>query len=60
MLLSGAMDLILEAPEGERAVALAAGQAGIVPRGVWHRAVVRAPGETLHVTRGGGTQHRPR
>jgi hypothetical protein len=27
---------------------------------VWHRAIVREPGDTLHVTRGEGTQHRPR
>lgn len=45
---------------GGRLVALEAGQTCIVPRGVWHRAVVRTPGDTLHITPGEGTQHRPR
>jgi mannose-6-phosphate isomerase-like protein (cupin superfamily) len=59
-LLSGALDLVLEEPGGERAVALRPGQAVIVPRGVWHRGVVRQPGDALFITRGAGTQHRPR
>ncbi|HEY8515389.1 MAG TPA: cupin domain-containing protein [Candidatus Binatia bacterium] len=58
-LLSGELDLILEEPEGPRTVALRPGQAVIVPRGVWHRVVVRTPGDTLHVTYGAGTMHRP-
>lgn len=59
-LLAGAMDLILDEPGGERAVALRAGRAVIVPRGIWHRAIVREPGAALFITRGAGTQHRPR
>jgi mannose-6-phosphate isomerase-like protein (cupin superfamily) len=59
-LLSGAVDVILDEPEGERVVGLEAGKTCIVPRGVWHRAIVREPGDTLHITRGEGTQHRPR
>ena len=59
-LLSGAIDVVLDETAGERVVALEAGQTCIVPRGVWHRAVVREPGDTLHITRGEGTQHRPR
>ena len=59
-LLSGAMDVVLDEPDGERVVALEAGRTCIVPRGVWHRAIVREPGDTLHITRGEGTQHRPR
>lgn len=59
-LLSGAIDVVLEEERGERVVALEAGQTCIVPRGVWHRAVVREPGDTLHITRGLGTRHRPR
>ena len=59
-LLSGAMDVVLDEPEGERVVELEAGRTCIVPRGVWHRAIVREPGDTLHITRGEGTQHRPR
>jgi mannose-6-phosphate isomerase-like protein (cupin superfamily) len=59
-LLSGAIDVVLDEPEGERVVALETGRTCIVPRGVWHRAIVREPGDTLHITRGEGTQHRPR
>jgi mannose-6-phosphate isomerase-like protein (cupin superfamily) len=59
-LLTGAVDVVLVEPEGERVVELGAGQTCIVPRGVRHRAIVREPGETLHITRGDGTQHRPR
>jgi mannose-6-phosphate isomerase-like protein (cupin superfamily) len=58
-LLSGAMDLILDEAGGKRVVALRAPAGAIVPRGVWHRAVVRKPGHALFVTRGKGTQHRP-
>jgi len=59
-LLSGAIDVVLDEADGERVVPLEAGQTCIVPRGVWHRAIVREPGDTLHITRGEGTQHRPR
>ena len=60
MLLSGAVDLVLDEAEGERARALRDRVAVIVPRGVWHTANVLAPGEALHITRGAGTVHRPR
>ena len=59
-LLTGAVDVVLDEADGERVVELTAGQTCIVPRGVWHRAIVREPGDTLHITRGAGTQHRPR
>jgi mannose-6-phosphate isomerase-like protein (cupin superfamily) len=59
-LLSGAIDVVLEDERGERVVALEAGYTCIVPKGVWHSANVREPGDTLHITRGDGTQHRPR
>ena len=59
-LLSGAIAVVLDEPDGERVVELEAGRTCIVPRGVWHRAIVREPGDTLHITRGEGTQHRPR
>jgi mannose-6-phosphate isomerase-like protein (cupin superfamily) len=59
-LLSGAIDLVLDEPHGERVVELRSGQTCIVPRGVWHWARVREPGDTLHITRGEGTRHRPR
>ncbi|HMF04189.1 MAG TPA: cupin domain-containing protein [Acidimicrobiia bacterium] len=59
-LLSGAIDVVLDEEGGERVFALEAGHACIVPKGVWHSANVREPGDTLHITRGEGTQHRPR
>jgi mannose-6-phosphate isomerase-like protein (cupin superfamily) len=58
-LLSGAVDLVLDEPDGPRTVALRPGQAVIVPRGVWHRGIVRTPGDTLHITYGEGTLNRP-
>jgi mannose-6-phosphate isomerase-like protein (cupin superfamily) len=58
-LLSGAIDLVLQEPDGERIIALRDRAACIVPRGVWHRGIVRMPSDVLHITRGAGTQHRP-
>jgi mannose-6-phosphate isomerase-like protein (cupin superfamily) len=60
VLLSGAVDLVLDAPGGERTVELRDRAAAVVPRGVWHTANVIAPAEALHITRGAGTAHRPR
>jgi len=57
--LSGALDLVLELPGGEHAVSLSPGKGVVVPTGVWHRGVVREPGECLFVTPGEGTEHRP-
>jgi mannose-6-phosphate isomerase-like protein (cupin superfamily) len=58
-LLNGAIDLVLDEPGGERTVELRARAACIVPRGVWHRAIVHAPSSALHITRGAGTRNRP-
>ncbi|WP_119462106.1 cupin domain-containing protein [Rhodospirillaceae bacterium SYSU D60014] len=58
-LLSGAADILLEEMGGERRIALRAKEACIVPKGVWHRIIVRTPGELMFVTAGEGTQHRP-
>jgi mannose-6-phosphate isomerase-like protein (cupin superfamily) len=60
MLLSGAVDLVLDVEGGERTVELRDRAAAIVPRGVWHTANVLSPAEALHITRGAGTTHRPR
>jgi mannose-6-phosphate isomerase-like protein (cupin superfamily) len=57
--LDGAVDLILDEEQGERVVELRGRSGCVVPRGVWHRGVVRSPGDVLHITRGEGTQHRP-
>ena len=60
LLLSGAVDLVLDEPSGERRIELRDRTAAVVPRGVWHTADVLAPAEALHITRGEGTTHRPR
>ena len=58
-LLSGALDLVMQEAEGNRVVELRTRAACIVPRGVWHRQVVRKPSDLLLITPGAGTQHRP-
>jgi mannose-6-phosphate isomerase-like protein (cupin superfamily) len=58
-LLSGSADLILDDGKKQRTVELRGRSGCIVPRGVWHRAIVYEPGEALFITRGAGTQHRP-
>ena len=59
VLLSGAVDIVLQDQEGERVVELRGGAAYIVPRGVWHRFIVCTAGDVLFITPGSGTQHRP-
>src|SRR6185295_7186196 len=58
-LLSGELDLVIEQDGRERVVELRGRSACIVPRGTWHRGVVRGPSEALFITRGEGTEHRP-
>lgn len=59
ILLSGALDLILDGAGEQRTVAMRAGDAFIVPRGTWHRGIVHEAGELVGITYGEGTQHRP-
>ena len=56
---SGKFVILVEGPEGEGRFPLAPGEAFIVPRGAWHRILVREPGRLLFVTWGVGTRHRP-
>lgn len=58
-LLSGAVEIIMQGADGEQVIELRAGTACIVPRGAWHRQIVREPGDMLGITFGKGTQHRP-
>ena len=58
-LVLGAIDVILEEAGGERAVSLNAGRACVVPRGVWHRLVMREPSHLLFINSRTGMQHRP-
>jgi mannose-6-phosphate isomerase-like protein (cupin superfamily) len=57
-LLTGALDVVLEEPAGERMFGLESGQACLVPRGVWHRLVLRRPSDLLFITPARGTRHR--
>jgi mannose-6-phosphate isomerase-like protein (cupin superfamily) len=58
-LLTGAIDAVLEEPDGERLVSLRGGQACLVPQGVWHRLILRQPSDLLFITPASGTRHRP-
>jgi mannose-6-phosphate isomerase-like protein (cupin superfamily) len=58
--LSGRVVVIQDTPAGERRLEVGAGQALINHKGVWHTADVIEPGETLFITPGVGTEHRPR
>lgn len=57
--LSGDVDFVLEDQPGARTVTLAPGDTLVVPRGTWHRVVVRTPARLIFVTWGRGTEHRP-
>jgi mannose-6-phosphate isomerase-like protein (cupin superfamily) len=54
----GALDVLLEEDGLERRMPLDAGCAAIVPRGVWHRLVVREPGRLLFVNSRRGMRSR--
>ncbi len=58
-LISGHMTAVLEEAAGERRIELHAGEALVVPKGVWHRLYLREPSQLLHITPGPGGQHRP-
>jgi hypothetical protein len=59
ILLSGSVDVVLEALGGERRIPLRGRGACIVPRGVWHGQIVHAPSVMMFITPGEGTEHRP-
>ncbi len=56
--LSGEFELVLQDGRADHVIPLAAGQAFLVPFGVWHRVRVKSAGEILFVTPGKGTQQR--
>ncbi len=58
-LLSGRADVVLEDGREPRTIALGPGEAVVIPRGVWHRVLLREPSQLLHVTPGPGGEHRP-
>jgi mannose-6-phosphate isomerase-like protein (cupin superfamily) len=64
LLVSGALDLILDDGDehdvgSETKVPMRAGDAYIVPRGIWHRIEASEPGFLVHVTPGPNGGHRP-
>ncbi|HRP09960.1 MAG TPA: cupin domain-containing protein [Terricaulis sp.] len=59
VLIDGRLDMLLDDGREQRTIAMQAGATLIVPAGVWHRALVRAPGRLLGFTYGPGTRHRP-
>jgi mannose-6-phosphate isomerase-like protein (cupin superfamily) len=59
LLVSGAIDVIIEDEDGERTIPLEAGQAAIVPRGAWHRLLMRSPGRLVFVNNRRGIASRP-
>jgi mannose-6-phosphate isomerase-like protein (cupin superfamily) len=58
ILVSGALDVVLDDGE-QRVLSLRDQGTCIVPQGLWHQQVYRAPGMLLFITPGAGTQHRP-
>ncbi len=58
-LVSGRVRVRLELEDGHREVGLGAGQAVVIPRGVWHRVFIEEPGRLVHITPGPGGEHRP-
>ncbi len=51
-MVSGAVTVRLELAEGERTIDLGAGDAIVVPQGVWHKVTLREPGRLIHITPG--------
>jgi mannose-6-phosphate isomerase-like protein (cupin superfamily) len=51
-LVSGAISVRLELPEGDRTVELEAGDALVVPQGIWHKITLRETGRLIHITPG--------
>jgi mannose-6-phosphate isomerase-like protein (cupin superfamily) len=56
---AGAFEFVLDTAGSEKSVQVQAGLTLVVPKGVWHRAIVHTPGDAVHITFGKGTQHRP-
>lgn len=58
-LISGRIDVVLEEDGSERLIEVRPGQGCVVPKGVWHRVLLREPSQLLHITPGPGGEHRP-
>ncbi len=51
-LVSGAATVTLELADGNTQVDLGAGDAIVVPQGVWHQITTQAPAQLIHITPG--------
>jgi mannose-6-phosphate isomerase-like protein (cupin superfamily) len=58
-LLSGGVTVTLELADGDRRVELGAGDAVVVPKGVWHQITMREPAQLIHITPGPNGDARP-
>jgi mannose-6-phosphate isomerase-like protein (cupin superfamily) len=56
---TGAIDVVLEQDGAEHVAEVRSGRAFVVPRGVWHRVLVREPGKLMFCTPGPRTERRP-
>jgi len=59
LLVSGAVTVKLELPEGDRGHRRVLAVLVVVPRGVWHKITLREPGRLVHITPGPNGDHRP-
>jgi quercetin dioxygenase-like cupin family protein len=59
VVVSGRFNVSLELDAARREVELRAGDALVVPRGVWHLVALQEPGRLVHITPGPGGAHRP-
>lgn len=59
VLLEGHIEMLMDDGKQQTVAEMRAGTTLVVPAGVWHRALVRAPGRLLGLTYGPGTEHRP-
>jgi mannose-6-phosphate isomerase-like protein (cupin superfamily) len=59
-LVSGAVTVSLELPDGEQTVDLGAGDALVIPQGTWHNIHLREPGQLIHITPGPNGEYRPK
>lgn len=55
---SGAIAVVLEHDGAQEVAEVIAERAFVVPRGVWHRVLVREPGKLMFCTPGPRTEHR--
>jgi mannose-6-phosphate isomerase-like protein (cupin superfamily) len=52
ILVEGEIDVVLDEDDGQSVVPLTHGDAFVVPRGMWHRVIVKSPCRLLHFTPG--------